>query len=242
MKIIGFALLCGICFSSFARADLTIVQKVEGLGPVSEMSIKIKGDKARVDATTQFSTILDAKTGEIVTLLHDQKKVVRVSAQKAKAAAEMVAKFNEDKEPSAKSKLVSTGKTESVNGYDTEIYTYETPNYKATYWVAAKYPDAKAILAQMQTMQSEVWKASNQNKNTPDFRDLPGVPLKTVLDADGRQFTTTLVAIKQDPISDTDFSLPPGYEEMKMPEINLNKGVETREKGKKPAAQSPSRP
>jgi hypothetical protein len=242
MKIAAWPLLINLCLLLSARADLTVVQKLEGVGPISEMSIKIKGDKARVDATSQFSTIVDAKTGEIVTLLHDQKKVVRVSAEKAKAAAEMVAKFNEGKEPAVKPKLVPTGKKETVNGYEADIYTFETPQYKATYWVAAKYPDAQAILAQMQTVQSEVWKASNQNQSAPDFRDLPGVPLKTVLEAEGRQLTTTLVSIKQDPISDADFSLPQGYEEMKMPEINLDKGAKTHDKEKKPSAQSPSKP
>jgi hypothetical protein len=46
------------------------------------------------------------------------------------------------------------------------------------------------------------------------------------------------VSIKQDPISDADFSLPQGYEEMKMPEINLDKGAKTRDKEKKPVAKS----
>src|ERR1700736_3942245 len=66
MKIAGVSLLCGICFISFARADLTIVQKVEGPGQSGDVTIKIKGEKERIDAASQPTRIIDGKTGEML--------------------------------------------------------------------------------------------------------------------------------------------------------------------------------
>jgi hypothetical protein len=45
MKLFGLSLLVGAWLLFSARADLTIVQKVDGLGGAGEMTMKIKGDK-----------------------------------------------------------------------------------------------------------------------------------------------------------------------------------------------------
>ena len=87
-----------ILVAGVAKGDLTLVQKVEGAGgPASEVTTRIKDDHARIDVTPQISTIVDGKTGEVLTLLKDQKAVVRISADKMKAAAEMINKFTDKK-------------------------------------------------------------------------------------------------------------------------------------------------
>ena len=53
----------------------------------------------------------------------------------------------------------------------------------------------------------------------PDYRDFPGVPVKTVLSTGGKEMTTTLNSIKQDALSDTEFAVPSDYKEMNMPDI-----------------------
>src|SRR5207253_10309834 len=55
-------------------------------------------------------------------------------------------------------KLTPTGKKETINGYETEEFVYETPQFKASFWVATKYPDAADILKQMQAPVSGAWK------------------------------------------------------------------------------------
>src|SRR5256714_15465405 len=84
------------------RAVLTIVQKIEGIGSPTEMTIKIKGDKVRIDLSPQVTTIFDGKTGEMTNLMNDKKTVVRISADKMKAAAEMIKKFSPQKEGAEK--------------------------------------------------------------------------------------------------------------------------------------------
>src|SRR2546423_15701587 len=62
VKLASLQLFLGVALVVNVRADLTIVQKVEGLGPSTEMTIKVKGSKVRVDASTQVTTILDGKS------------------------------------------------------------------------------------------------------------------------------------------------------------------------------------
>jgi Domain of unknown function (DUF4412) len=197
-----------------ARADLTIVQQVEGQGQNGDVTVKIKGDKERMDAPSQPTRIIDGKTGEMTDLMNDQKKFVRISAEQMKAAAETIGKFSDERKP-ATSKLTPTGKTEKINGYDTEEFVYETPKFKASFWVATKYPDAAGILKQMQAPITGAWKPSNLGM--PDYTDFAGLPLKTVISVGNNQVVTTIVSIKADTLSASDFEIPKDFQEVKPP-------------------------
>ena len=204
-----------------ARADLTLVQSVEGSSGSNEMTMKLKGDKMRIDVSPQVTTIIDAKTGEMINLMNDQKKVMRISGEKVRATMEMAQQFktkNGNKETKAKPTFVATGKKETINGYETEQYTWETPDFKATYWIALNYPDGAAILKQLQAINPDIWKTSNTQM--PDYRDFPGLPIKTLILIGGNQITTTLTAVKQDPLSDADFTIPKDYQEMTLPDMS----------------------
>jgi hypothetical protein len=218
------ALFLFLAASLLARADLTIVQKVEMGSTAGEMTIRIKGDKVRVDPAPQVSMITDSKTGDTITLMHDQKKALRMSGDKMKAAAEMVNKFTGGSSPAASQrKLTPLGRKEQVNGMSTELYSIDTPVGKATYYIASNYPDASAILEEMQATQPAA--LASTATNMPDFRDLPGVPVKIEMDAHNRHIVMTLVSINRDPIPASEFIVPPGYSDMKMPEIFGGKNV-----------------
>lgn len=209
-----------------ARADLTIVQKIEMGAAPGEMTIWIKGDKVRVDPAPQVSMITDNKTGDTVTLMHNEKKAVRVSGDKMKAAAEMVSKFTGNSSPAGSpSTLTATGRKENINGMPTDLYAINTAVGRATYYIAPNYPDAAAILKEMQATQPAA--LANTTAHIPDFRNLPGVPIKIEMDAQNRHIVMTLVSIKRDPISDSQFAIPAGYSEMKMPEIFSGKKAPT---------------
>lgn len=183
--------------------------------------MKLKGDKMRVDISPQLTTIIDAKTGEMINLMHDQKKVMRMSGDKVRAAMEMAQQFNVKngkKDDKGKPKFAATGKKEVVNGYETEQYIWDTPEFKATYWIAPKYPEGAAILKQLQTINPDIWKTSNTHM--PDYRDFPGLPIKSVISVGGNEITTTLTLVKQDPLNDVDFAIPKEYQEMKLPDMS----------------------
>ncbi|HLW35089.1 MAG TPA: DUF4412 domain-containing protein [Chthoniobacterales bacterium] len=196
-----------------AQADLTIVQRVEGVGQNGDVTVKIKGDKERVDAPSQPSRIIDGKSGEMTDLMNDRKSYVKISAAQIKAAAASM-NLNADKKAGA-SKLTPTGKKDTINGYETEEYAYETPMFKAAFWIANKYPGATDILKQMQAPISGAWKPSNMGM--PDYTDFTGLPLKTVITVGTSQVVTTIVSIKQDSLNAADFEIPKDFQELKKP-------------------------
>lgn len=217
MKRIAFVLL-NFCFFVSARADVTIVQKVEGAGSPAEMTIKIKGDKVRMDNSPRMTMLFDGKGGEVITLMHDQKAVVRMSAEKMRAAAEMAKKYTGQKDsPTEKPKLSRTGNTDTVNGYKVEEYVCETPVYKASYWIAPSYPNGAAILKEFQAFKQEIWNPTATKM--PDYRDFPGLPLKTVVSMSGMEVTSTISSVNQNPISDAEFAVPADYKETKVPDM-----------------------
>jgi hypothetical protein len=229
------------------RADLTIAysttvqpasqsQKVQATpsAPVAatNMTIKVKGDKARIDASPEIAAIFDGRTGELINLLNDQKTVVRISPDKMAAIADMLNKFSSNKAGSDKPRLTPTGQREMINGYDTEKYTCEEPDFKATYWITRNYPNGAAVLAQLQSIKSEFWDAANTKM--PDFRDFPGLPIRMRMivgeenSASGRgasasghltEITSTVTGVSLDSIADSQFTVPANFKETKLPDI-----------------------
>lgn len=219
MKTAAFLSLLVSCAVFTAHADLTMVEKVEGAGPSADLTIKIKDNMARIDSNPTMATIVNGKNGEVINLMLDQKKIVRISADKMKAVVEMVDKYAPaDKKNGAGSpKLVATGKKEKIGGYDADEYVYEGPYFKAAYWVAPQYPNAAAILAELKTLNPQMWAANGMN--LPDYNAFNGVPIKSIISASGSQITTTLVSIKQDPIDPAQFVPPTDFQEVKMPDL-----------------------
>src|SRR6266480_5495499 len=254
MKIIFYSLVLTAFVVLPVRADLTIVystivqpashaEKPQATptavaAAATNMTIKVKGDKARIDASPQVTAIFDGQTGELINLLNDQKTVVRVSPEKMRAIADMLNQFSSNKAGSDKPRLTPTGQREMINGYDTEQYSYEGPDFKATYWIAPNYPNGAAVLAQLQSIKSELWDAANTKM--PDFRDFPGLPIRMRMivgkqnhaDEHGAshehgaspsghpaEITSTVTGISLDSIADSQFTVPPGFKETSLPDI-----------------------
>src|SRR6266478_5595846 len=239
------------------RADLTVVysttvepashgQKSQAtpatVAAATNMTIKVKGDKARIDASPQVSAIFDGTTGELINLLNDHKTIVRISPDKMRAIADMLNQFSSNKAGADKPRLTSTGQKEMINGYDTEQYTYDGPDFKATYWIAPNYPNGAAVLAQLQSIKSELWDAANTKM--PDFRDFPGLPIRMRMivgkenEAAGQgakenhagehsasalghpiEITSTVTGVSLDSIADSQFTVPANFKETKLPDI-----------------------
>jgi hypothetical protein len=229
------------------RADLTIVysttvqpanhaQKPQAtpaaVSAATNMTIKVKGDKARIDASPQITVIFDGRTGELINLLNDQKTIVRISPDNMRAIADILNQFSSNKASSDKPRLTPTGQREMINGYDTEQYTYEGPDFKAIYWIAPNHPNGAAVLAQLQSIKSEFWDAANTKM--PDFRDFPGLPIRMrmivgkVNLAGGHsasapehptEITSTITGVSLDSIADSQFTVPANFKETKQPDI-----------------------
>ncbi len=211
-RLVGFLALCAT-----ARADLTVVQKMEGAEGLHKITFKIKGDKARVEVNPQITTIVDAKTGELTTLMNDQKTVMRISGERAKAMAEMAKTFVKQETPD-QSLPKPTGRKETIAGYETEEYVTESANYKASYWVAKTYPNFQSILQQMSLLQRGAF--AEITKGMPDYHALPGLPLRTKIKTPGQEeITSTIESVSLAPLPASDFNVPAGYSEMKLPDF-----------------------
>jgi hypothetical protein len=200
--------LFGFTFST--HADLTIVQHVDGAGQNSDTTVKIKGDRERIDLPSKPSEIIDGKSGQMIHLMNDRKSFVKISADQVKAAAETIGKDNGVGKPAPK--LTPTGRKETINGYETEEFTFQTPQYKASFWVAKSYPDGAGILKEMQAPMSGAWTPSNMGM--PDYTDFPGLPMRTVISMGNNQMTTTIVSIKKDPINAAEFEIPKDFQDL----------------------------
>jgi len=202
-----------------ARADLLIVENMQVGGQGQDMTMKIKGDKARVDVGNgQISTILDIQTGDMVTLIHTQKMFMKVSGAKAKELIEQMKKAQgNNTDPVEPPKIADSGKKEKVGDYNTEIYTAEMQGAKFKFWVTKDIPDYVSIQAQMKKLQGLQEKFGQK---APDTSKIDGIPVKTETTmANGQVLTMTLTLIKNQPVDDTDLVPPPDYHEMQMPEM-----------------------
>ena len=221
MKALALSCTLVVAFSLSALADFTIIQKVEGKETegkrkTNEITLKVKGDKIRLEPAPQITMIVDGKTGDTITLMNAQKQIVRISGDKAKAIAELAGKYGGG--APAKPKLVATGKKMEVNGYEAEEYLAENKQFKARYWIAPSFPNAEAVLKQLQAVVPAAW--NDLAKGMIDYRDLPGFPIRTQMTIGDDEITSTVVAVKTDPLSDAEFLPPKDFQEMKIPNVH----------------------
>jgi hypothetical protein len=220
------AILCSLLLLAVqVRADMVINEVLDAGGQSQNLVIKVKGDKIRTDVGSQMSTIADAQTGDFITLLHAQKTYMKMSAAQTKVLIDQMRALHggakPDATPAEAPKFVDAGKGEKVNDYETEKFTAETPDVKFTFWVAKDFPNAAGVLQVMRkiqtTMQSKLGDAAGK---APDLTQLPGLPVKTVIESNGQVITQTLVSVKEDAVADTDVAPPADYKEMAMPSMN----------------------
>lgn len=217
MKSLCLFGIASLALVATGRGDLTIVQKVEGSEGVNRITLKVKGHKACVAVNPQITTIVDATTGDITTLLKDKKTVMRISGERAKAMAEMAKSFVKTETPTQPLPK-PTGNKETIDGYETEEYVSESPNYHASCWVAKGYPDYENIKKQMAVLQQGAF--ANLTKGMPDFQALPGLPLRTKVTVPGQsEITSTIESVNQLPLADSDFAIPADYSEVKLPDF-----------------------
>ena len=204
-----------------ARADLILEQSMEG-GPMatSNITIKIKGDKIRVDMPGgpigAMSTIMDVNTGDSTSLIHAQKMAMTVSGAQTKAMMEMMGKQAGANPEAAAPKLTPTGKTEKVGPYQTEIYTWSGSGATQTLWVAKDFPNYSELKDELAKINKSA-AAGFAKGMQPDMSTLPGMVVKTVSEANGMKVTSTLVSVKQDPVEAAAFEVPKDYQTMAQP-------------------------
>lgn len=217
MKCIHWVSLLLLSLCSQLQADLVIVQQMEGAGQSGQMTVKFHGDLMRADVSDQLSTVTNTSTGEILTILHAQKSVMRMNAEQTRAIMEAATKT----EPAGAEppKLIPTGEKQKINGYDTERFKFKVGEMEISYWLAKDFPNFQSLVAQMLKMQSSGL-AKAMRGMSPAASDFTGMPLRTEINVGGQKMVSTVVSIEERAVSPSEFEVPAGYNEMKMPAFN----------------------
>lgn len=217
MKRIVASLASLLMAAMVLRADLVIVQKVDGAGQSGEQTIRIKGDKARTDLAQGVSMITDGATGGSVTLMHTPKTYLRVAPEQNKAMMDKLQTFRSGTEPP---KLQPTGKKEKIGEHECEVFTANLGAVAVTYWIAKDFPNYQPILAQMEKLQAGSISAMGKGF-MPELKDFPGMMMKTETDWSGKKIVTTLLSVKEENVDAAIFKIPSNYREVSAPALNF---------------------
>jgi len=218
MKI-SLALVSLLLVAAFARADMVIVQKVDGMGQSGKMTMKICGDKIRADISPQVSTITDAATGQVTTLNHTQRSYMVFSSAMARSMTDQMKKVMQQMGavPSASPAAPkATGKADKINGYNAAEYTFSNGILNATYWISSDFPNGKAVTDALAKFQKGGL-ADMTKAFSPDLSALPGVPVKTEVEISGQKIVTELISATEQSVDPGQYQVPAAYTEMKMP-------------------------
>ena len=204
-----------LLFFTAARADFIIEQKVDGLGQQSgSIVVKIKETKARAELSPQISYIIDGVSGDSVTLMHERKGFMKVTAEQGRALLEQM-----QKTPGAggsAAKPVATGQKETVDKWPAEIFTWSNGALAVKYWIARDFPNFAAIQSAMDKARAGGLGALNKNL-LPANSDFPGMVVKTEMKTKGKTITSTIVSVKEEPVDAKQFEIPGDYKELPTP-------------------------
>lgn len=188
---------------SMVRADMVLTQHTfAGASKTPAITtMSIKGDKVRSDNDSTSTVIMNTTAGEITTLVHEQKMVIKVNSKDLGVPKDVPGVDPTSTQP----KITATGQKETIDGYECEIYTSEAYGSVMKMWMCANYPGLKKLEAELKTMEKL---SASSAKNGPKA---PGMMLKSEFEANGIKFVTKLISLEEKPISDELFLIPADY-------------------------------
>ncbi len=210
------SLIAGFCLlASSACADWVLVQKATADDKTEEVVIHIKGEQTRLDVGKEMSVIAGGADGQMIMLMHQQKMMMRLSADTLKGVMALAgAAFGADQ---AAAKPVATGMKEKVGTYVCEVFTWTGKMGSGKFWVARDFAGYEALnAAQDKLMQAMGNPAS---AFAPQASDFPGMVIKSEMQVMGKSNVSELVSAKEEAVDAAIFVLPADYKEMKMPAL-----------------------
>ncbi len=215
MRILHFFTLI-IATAVAVHADVVIEQKMESAAVNGIMVMKIKGDQARIDVPSpvgQTTILMNFKTGEMTTLMHAQKLAVKMDLKAMKQQAEAQQKAA-GSDTSKIEKPKATGAREKIGEWTADVYEVNVSGMTGKVWAARDYPN-------VQLFKDEMKKISDASASGFDAAkmDVPGMVVKSEMSTAVGPMTTTLIKAKLEPVAASEFAIPPGYTEMKMPTV-----------------------
>lgn len=220
MKAILFSTVVLLLGIQTSVADWVITQKTTAEGQSKEMTMKVKGDKARSDVSNDMTIIVNGATGEMAMLMHAQKTIMKMNADSMKGMIALAGNLLGG--GSKPAKPVATGQKEKVGQWDAEIYTWSGSMGTGKFWVSKDFPQA----AELNAIQDKIMKAMGnpQAAFAPASSDFPGVVVKSEMTMMGKTAISEMTSIKEEQLEDSIFAIPADYQEMKLPSLPAGLG------------------
>ncbi len=201
-----------------ARADLVLEQQSSESNSVHTAVLKLHDDKMRLDQPQDaMSVIVNLKTRDSYTLLITNRTYLW------RFGSEIRWEMSEEKKYShgtndmdwPPAPAVDTGKTETLNGRQTQIFTWSGAHgAKETLWVDPAFPNYAAIREELAKL--DRFNETGPHRNAqPLLSPLPGMVIKSVSVFNGRSATNLLVSVKVEPVDAALFEVPTNYSKWK---------------------------
>lgn len=200
---LAICLIISQALLSIVRADIVLTQHTfaGAMKTPSVTKMSIKGDLVRSDNDTTSTVIMNTAAGEMTTLMHEQKMVIKVNTKDLGVAKDVTGVDPKSLLP----KITATGQKETIDGYECEIYTSEAYGNVMKMWMCANYPGLKKLQAELKTM------AKLADPNATNGPAVPGMMLKSEFESGGMKFVTKLVSLEEKELSSDLFSIPADY-------------------------------
>lgn len=203
-----------------ALADVVIEQKMESTMLTGNVTMKVKGDLARMETPTPLGgtalVLINFKNGEMTTFteIQGQKIAMKMNLDDLKKQQEAGQKML-GVDPAKVEKPKATGTKEKVGEYDTEIFETVAGALNAKLWVAKDFPNAQVIKDHM----AKVTAGMGGGGIDPSKMDIPGMVVKSEVSTPAGKMTITLVKAKEENVEEKEFVKPEGYKELEMPKL-----------------------
>jgi Domain of unknown function (DUF4412) len=195
---------------ALSQADIVVKQSLDSPSMKGEMVISVKGQQMRTDIGKDTSAIMDGATGNMLTLMHAQKMVMKVDGATTKAQIEAMKKAAPAADPAAVvAAPKATGKKEKVGEYECEIYEMTANGSTVRMWVAKDFPNYEAINKEMASATASM--AAAASGATPPV--LPGMTMKTEMNVGGQMITTLLLSAESKAVDAAIFTAPADYKD-----------------------------
>jgi Domain of unknown function (DUF4412) len=206
-------------FAIASRADLTITQQIEREAAAQPatltMTAKIKEGKMRLDLNPQMSSIVDLKTGDMISLMHNQKLALTIPGASIKSLQQAYAKKAQESIDAKRSPPKSTGRKDKISGYACEEFETTAEGASVRLWITKELPNGEKLMSELSSL-SGVDPFRGFHKD----QQLPGFPIRTVVSgAEIGKTIVTVLEIRQDEIASSEFVVPESYRMIRAPAL-----------------------
>jgi uncharacterized protein DUF4412 len=209
-------------------ADMTIVQKIQTSPMMGQpaknlqMTMYIKGQKARIELEAGNYQILDLKQNKMFIVDPSKKTVMVVNPNMMQQAGKMMTQMNGGKEPNTD--IQKTGKSDTVNGFKCDEYSVNTSGGMLN------MTSLQCISKDIDTAEFEPFRQYAEGfikvggSKTTELKGLP-VRSQSKISMMGQTMESKgeLLSVSTSAVADTMFTVPPDFKMMEMPSMPEHK-------------------